>query len=91
MQSFFSGQMADGDSAVHTGQGGLRTVVAWGTFGGGTLTLQMSPDGGTTWLSLGADVEFTADGVANVQLGAGIPLRANLAGSTGANVRCKAF
>lgn len=30
----------------------LGTFVVWGTFGGGTVTWEMSPDGGTTFISL---------------------------------------
>lgn len=47
-----------------------RSVQVVGTFGGGTLTMQGSNDGGTTWASLtdpqGNAVAFTAVGIEQI-------------------------
>ncbi|MDA9453072.1 hypothetical protein XI00_02000 [Bradyrhizobium sp. CCBAU 21359] len=69
--------------------GGVGTVVAWGTFGGGTVSLQMSVDNGATWMNVdrGTDsfVSFTAPGNGGFQLGLCL-LRFNLTGATSPNV-----
>lgn len=38
------------DSSTAVRLAGVFTVKMWGTFGGGTYKVQLSPDGGTTWL-----------------------------------------
>lgn len=52
------------------------TISIYGTFGGGTATLKMSSDGGTTKYALkdapgssGSDITYTANGSANIELG----------------------
>lgn len=77
------------------------TVFATGTFGSGTLTLQASPDGGTTKVTLkdvgGTTVSITADDVYNIRLGyAGklgeeIKIYATMQGATNPNVVVTAF
>ena len=67
--------------------GRAYTVAIWGTdFGSGSVTLQASPDGGTTWITLtigGSPATFTANAVRVIDhLGAGILVRAILSGST---------
>jgi hypothetical protein len=62
----FDGVSANGNSSAlaldraHGGGGRAFTLVAEGTWGGGTITLQLSPDEGTTWV----DTSYTlsADG-----------------------------
>ncbi|MGY4469361.1 hypothetical protein ACVWWK_005070 [Bradyrhizobium sp. LB9.1b] len=65
--------------------GGHGSIAVWGNFGGGTVTLQMSPDSGTTWINVdrGGDsfVTFTAPGTACFELGLCL-LRFNLTGAT---------
>jgi hypothetical protein len=82
MQKIFDGQAADGSSTARNWHGGYGTVVVAGTFGGGTVTLNASPDGGTTWVQVGYDARFTADGMANFQLPGGMQLRLTLSGAT---------
>lgn len=70
----------------------IQAVVAcWATgFGGGTVTVQFSPDGGTTWLGFPTAITFTANGSANITLPAGVQVRASLAGATGpSGVNCR--
>jgi len=79
------------------------TLFAKGTeFDGGTITIQVSPDGGTTKFTAkdtnGADVTFTANGYTNILLGNGakngehITVFADLSGASGsADVEVIAF
>lgn len=70
----------------------LATIIAWGSWGGGTITWQISPDGGTTKLALkdisGNSQTSAADDNFTIELGAGRNLTdapklyATLAGST---------
>lgn len=69
----------------------FATVSVFGTFGSGTVTLQYSPDGGSTKIDVtqnGTAVTFTANGGRNVELGFSnklgeeILLYATMAGST---------
>ncbi len=67
--------------------GGSRTVVIWATdYDGGTVTLQASPDDGTTWITLtvdGSPATFTANAVRVIDyLGQGLQMRATLTGAT---------
>lgn len=58
---------------------GEYVFFAFGTFGGGTVTFEASPDSGTTWLSLGT---LTADGRASYYLSAKESVRTTLSGAT---------
>ena len=80
---------------VHTQY--LGTEYAYGTFGGGTLSFYLSPDGGTTKIPLtltpgGTGVALTSDGTVVYTLGTPstnstqITLWATLAGSSGASI-----
>ena len=74
-----------------------QVVYASGTFGGGTLTIQISNDGGTTWFaatnSVG-NVTFTGDGADRLFLLAGdvrnndkqIKVRGSLSGATSPDI-----
>lgn len=79
---------ANGQGAAQRWRGGWGTVWCKGTFDSGTVTLQISYDGGTSYQTakddIGDDVTFAAAG--HRQIGyAGRPLmRASLAGSSGA-------
>ena len=59
-------------------------LVAEGTWGGGTLTLQITPDGGTTWVTTGKTL--TANGTVTFDCPAGLQFRATLAGATGGSI-----
>ncbi|UVO33789.1 hypothetical protein KUL72_19905 [Bradyrhizobium arachidis] len=80
---------ANGASTPVPWSGGFGTVAAWGTFGGGTVTLQMSPDNGNTWINVDRSsdtyVTFTANGQGDFQLGLCL-LRFNLTGATAPSV-----
>ena len=67
---------SSGDAVQLTG--GVMTFAAWGTWDTATVTLEYSPDGGTTWIAVGSDTTLTADGVANFQLPAGTYIRATV-------------
>ncbi len=52
------------------------TAVAYGTdFDGCTVTLEFSPDGGTTWITVGTDTTFTSEGGGNFYLPGSVSLR----------------
>jgi hypothetical protein len=78
--------LANGSGTTHTWKGGWATIHAKGTaYDGGTFTLQVSWDSGTTYHTLkddfGDNVAFAANGYKNVTLG-GFPLvRVTLAGA----------
>jgi len=81
----FDGASADGNSTALNWPGGVGQMVVSGTFGGGTVKLQMSPDDGTTWVDVGGDSSVTAAAVVNFDLN-GCDIRLNLSGSTGADL-----
>lgn len=60
-------------------------MVVAGTFGSGTVKLQMSPDDGSTWVDVGGDSSVTAAAVVNYSINA-CSLRLNLSGSSGASI-----
>jgi hypothetical protein len=79
---------ADGSTAALQTTGTVN-VAAFGTFGGGTLTIQASYDGGSTYFALtdanGAAGAFTADGAYNIEVGEA-DIRFTLAGATSPNI-----
>lgn len=76
----FTNQAANGASSAITSAGEYMTLVVAGTFGGGTVTIQCSPNGGTTWVD--TEATFTAAGVKNIIGGEGLQFRLNLTGAT---------
>lgn len=84
----FTNQGADGNSTVvvlpkdTNRSADMRAadvnLYGQGNFGGGTLRLQASPDGGVTWVNV---VSLTAEGVSRVRLVA-TRVRATLTGAT---------
>ena len=74
------------------------TLSVFGTFGGGTVTLRQSPDGGTTFIDVpdsgGTAITFTDTGMTNFELYANgdniaatkTVIRLALAGSSGASI-----
>ena len=62
------GQTANGNSSSYDWNKGEGQVVVSGTFDTSTVKLQMSPDGGTTWVDVGSDSTFTAAGAAGFAL-----------------------
>lgn len=60
-------------------------VQVFGTFGGGTLTVEMSHDG-TNFTTVGTSGAFTAAGHCRVTLPVNAAIRGTLSGSAGASV-----
>jgi hypothetical protein len=81
----FDGVDADGNSSSFSWPGGVGQMVVGGTFGSGTVKLQMSPDDGTTWVAIGGDSTVTTDAVVNFDLNS-CDIRLNLSGSSGADL-----
>lgn len=77
MIQLLTNQTANGSSGTHTTSCETTVVlVGEGTWDTSTLTLEISPDGGTTWVSTGKTL--TADGIQTIDLPAGCKLRATL-------------
>jgi len=73
--------------------GGQGTLYVWGTWDGATVTLQASPDNGTTWIDL-EDATFTQNTVTNITLHTMNQIRASISGaggSTSLNAKILAF
>jgi len=74
---------ADGSTAAFAVEG-LITIAATGTFGSGTLTVELSFDD-TTWFAAtyesGASAALSADGAVNIYTGP-CSMRCTLAGAT---------
>jgi hypothetical protein len=66
-------------------RGGIGTFTVVGTFGGATVKLQFLGPDDTTWVDVGADATYTANGTINVTLASGM-VRANVAGGTPSNI-----
>ena len=64
----------------HLEESHMRTLYVWGTFGGGTGTLQISPDG-TNWFNVPNADAITAASVLNVEFRAPY-IRFNFTGGT---------
>jgi hypothetical protein len=77
----FTAQTANGSTQAVPVNGRHVSFVAAGTFGGATLTVEVSPDSGTTWVSTGTTL--TAAGAVEVTYGEGLLLRVTLSGATG--------
>lgn len=66
-------------------QNGKLTFFVWGTFGGATVVIDISPDGGTTWFP--TSISLSAQGFGSIDLGAGDYIaRANVTGGTAASL-----
>jgi hypothetical protein len=65
----------------------MGTVQADGDFGGGTLSLEVSSDGGTTYTNGGESVQLTAEGLFNFTLPSeGLLVRLDLTGATSPDI-----
>lgn len=80
----FNAQAANANSQAFPSAGDYITLIASGTFGGGTITVQVSPDNGTTWISTSATL--TAAGVTNFIGGEGLLFRLALTGATNPSI-----
>lgn len=81
----FNNQTVDGDSSIFKVEsGGTAHIRMFGTFGGGTITIQIAyNDANFVDLQDGA---FTEADVTDVLLKVGETLKLNLSGSTGADI-----
>lgn len=68
-------------AAVKVGQGGQYVFDVVGTFGGATVKLQRRGPDNTTWLDVGPEASFTANGLILVTLSAGF-YRASISGGS---------
>lgn len=73
---------ADGNSDAVQWNGGPGSMLAQGTFGGGTLTLKYSLDDGSTWTSFGSETTITSAGGGRFFPPGGCLVRVELSGST---------
>lgn len=67
--------------------GGAALWMIYGTFGGSTATLQLSPDAGTTWIDTNASA--TAAGGLRVHIPASTLVRVVITGGTGVSLTSK--
>jgi len=69
---------------------GLISVAGVGTFGGGTLTIEASFDGGANYFALtdagGLVFSLTANGAKNIEVGKGVLIRGTLSGATSPDI-----
>ena len=84
-EKVFAAQTSDGQSTAYEWPGGIGQFIVEGTWNGATVKLQVSPDGGTTWLDVGSDVTLTAAGIGNFELGgsSNFKIRADLSSAGG--------
>ena len=81
MPVLFSARSSNGASSAAAWSGGVGTYYVGGTFGGATVTLEVSFDHGATWLGLN-DAALTQEGAVNFQL-PNVLLRAQVSNATG--------
>lgn len=86
---FFPNNDGAANSPGFQWRGGNGTFYAVGTFNGGTVKLQMSPDNGATWIDVGASTTLTAAGYGNFLL-APCLLRAGVTGGPPAAINAGA-
>lgn len=66
-------------------QNGKLTFFVWGTWGGATVVIDISPDDGTTWFP--TIISLSANGFGSIDLGQGnYVARANVTGGTAASL-----
>jgi hypothetical protein len=80
----FTAQTANGASGASVSQGRYATLMAKGTWGGAVITVEVSPDGGTNWIT--STVQLTSNGVVNFIAGRGVTYRLALTSATTTNL-----
>jgi hypothetical protein len=78
---------ADGNGVSFATNERPMTIIGQGTWGGGTGTLQVSADGGTTWVPMSPTVALTANGAVQATLPRGLFFRIALTGSTNPSLK----
>lgn len=78
--SFVANGSASVDVSGYNQSKALNTVYLIGTWGGGTVVVECSPDGGTTWVAI-PDKYYTSNAVVNLE-GRWTNLRLTLSGAT---------
>ena len=63
---------------------GKGCVYAYGTFDTCTITLEFTPDSGTTWVAVGTDTTFTSAGYSNFEINGTTQIRGTVS-SVGAS------
>ncbi len=64
----FTSQTANGSTSSLNWDGREGQVIASGTWDGANIQLEVSPDSGTTWVSVGDEGKLEADGAFNFSL-----------------------
>ncbi len=79
----FTALAANGNSGAFSNTTASRTmlIIGQGTFGGGTLSIEISPDDGVTFVKLDSP-SLTADGIIEVSIPDETQVRLALAGAT---------
>lgn len=78
---------ANGSTAGSHISGGTATVSCSGTFGSGTMTIQISLDGGTTYVAIDTTGAKTADATFNLERLPDCYLRWTLTGATSPSIK----
>jgi len=82
---------ANGSTDTYTASGSVRQyVIATGTFGGGTLSAQVSADG-STWVDIGDPGALTSEGTFWFEVESGMRYRLNLSGATSPSITWSIF
>lgn len=79
----FDSETTNATSAAASTSNASLTVYCWGTFGGATVKLQVTPDG-SEWFDVD-DLTFTSKGVVNLIYGPG-QVRGVISGGSGASI-----
>ncbi len=77
---------SNGKTAATSFRGGGLFIHLNGTFGGGTVTVELSYDTGTTWIPVSADAVYTSSVIRTVNL-PDCWVRLDMSGATSPTVR----
>ena len=90
MKQFMTAQTGNVDTdtekfSIQNAQTGRVTFFVWGTFGGATVVIEISPNDGTTWFP--TTVSLSAIGFGTIELGPGNYIaRSAVTGGTSASL-----
>lgn len=77
----FTAKTAAYTTPTFPSQGDVVSLIAKGTWGGALVTVEVSPDDGTTWVT--SQAQLTADGIVNFIAGRGTLYRVSLTNPNG--------